>query len=147
MISKYNYFDNSEGQFILLPAVVTDMLSEAYTIEICGKEVITTQKYVNFPGIGLFEPNFISFSQRYKTRSIYWVLEDGQKLLRLSDHWSTVPAGLEKSLKAVGKVRLCYWDLVGNEKTIADNQGRELVSAIINFKDMKEISIVPGKSR
>ena len=121
-----------------MPAIVTDILSKAYTIEVCGGSVNTTQDYVTFPNVGLFEPNFISCGRRNRSRSIYWVSADGQKLIRLSDHWSTVPAGLEKSIRAVGEVRLCWWDLIGNEKTILDNQGRKLVSAIINFKDMKE---------
>ena len=137
-ISKYNYFDKSVGKFKLLPAIVTDILCKAYTIEVCDGSVNTTQDYVTFPNVGLFEPNFISFCRRKRSRSIYWVSADGQKVIRLSDHWSTVPAGLDKSIRAVGRVRFCWWDLIGNEKTILDNQGRKLVSAIIDFKDMKE---------
>ena len=107
MINKYNYFDNSEGQFILLPSAVTDILCKAYTLEVCGKDIKTTQEYVTLPPVGLFEPNFISYSHRYKTRSVYWVSADGQRLLRLSDHWSTVPAGLEENLIVAEKIRLC----------------------------------------
>ena len=139
IINKYNYFDNSEGQFILLPSAVTDMLCKSYTLEVCGKDIKTTHEYIAFPKIGLFEPNFISYSPRHGTKSIYWVSADGQRLIRLSDHWSTVPAELKKNIKAVGKVRFCRWHLIGNEKTIIDNQDRNIVSAIINFKDMTEI--------
>ena len=136
MINKYNYFDHSKGQFTLLPSAATEMFAKAYTIEKCGNNTITTQDYVN-TNIGLFEPNFISSSG--KSISIYWVSEDGKMLIRLSDHWSSVPIELKENLKVFKNIRFCRWKLVGNEKTILDNQGRNLVAGIIKFDDMKNI--------
>ena len=112
------------------------MFAKAYTIEKCGNNTITTQDYVN-TNIGLFEPNFISSSG--KSMSIYWVSEDGKMLIRLSDHWSSVPIELKENLKVFKNIRFCRWKLVGNEKTILDNQGRNLVAGIIKFDDMKNI--------
>ena len=138
MVTKYNYFEKSEGQFKLLPAAVTDVLCQSYTVTRCGKELKTTQNYIFFTKLGVFYPDFISLGKKCST-SVYWVSENEQMLIRLSDHWSAVPVELEANLKVFEKIRYCRWTLTGSEENIIENQGRNLVAGIIYFKDMIEI--------
>ena len=57
-------------------------------------------------------PNFVSFNPRYGSMSAYWLSEDGQYLLRLSDHWSEADKG--QRVKTCGNIRACWWSLAGH---------------------------------
>ena len=138
MITKFNYFLHSKGQFNLLPAAVADVLCQSYTIEKDGENCKTTHSNIFFTKLGVFYPDYISCDNK-NSISVYWISENAQMLIRLSNHWSSVPVELKENLKVCKWIKHCRWTLEGNEQNIIENQGRNLVAGIIKFQYMIEI--------
>lgn len=139
MINSSNYFEKSEGVFKMIPSTWVKKARENCTIKSAEKicpytgeylyEKETSQTEIKL-GNHTWKPNFVSYNARYCSMSAYWVSEDGQYLLRISNHWSKAPKGVF----ACGNIRYCWWELTGRKQPGVNN----LFGGIIKFSDLKE---------
>lgn len=126
MINKNNYFEHSRGVFKMQPTSWAAILSGAIKHTSTGE---FAQEAVALGNRKWF-PNFVSYSERWGTISAYWVSEDGQYLIRLSDHWSKAPKGIHQC----GNIRHCWWELSGRRQSGYSS----LWAGIIKFSDLVE---------
>lgn len=134
-IKNYNYFSSSYGRFKVQPTKWAELALGHIEIE-CHSDPLTgdpagyssKQTHVRL-GNRIWTPNYVSYNARHNSLSAYWTSEDGQYLLRLSDHWSE---GC-KSVHKVGRIAHCLWALDGRPQRAF--KGFHL--GIIKFSDMK----------
>ena len=89
-------------------------------------------------GNRIWKPNFISYSDKWMSLSAYWISDDGQYLLRVSDHWSKAPKGI----KTCGSIKQCYWTIQGtaNKSGIKHPSfSKPLWMGIVKLSDMEYI--------
>lgn len=134
-IKTTNYFSSSYGRFRVQPTKWAELALRHFEIECHSDPLIGDyagyshkQKQMRL-GNRTWLPNYVSYSARYGSVSAYWTSEDGQYLMRLSDHWSE---GC-KSVHKVGRIARCLWALEGRPQKAFN--GFHL--GIIKFSDMK----------
>ena len=133
-INKNNYFSSSYGRFKVQPTKWAELALRHIDIE-CRSDPLTGDRRYSSKqekvrlGNRTWIPNFVSYNARYGSVSAYWTSEDGQYLLRLSDHWSEGP----KSVHKVGRIARCLWALDGRPQKAFN--GFHL--GIIKFSDME----------
>ena len=74
--------------------------------------------------------DFVSTNDRYNSKSIYYLSEDGKWLIRVSDHWSTRSS---PRVKACGRIKSCWWELSHSKH---DCFGR-FTGGIIRLRDLQ----------
>lgn len=126
-----NYFNTSKGVFRIQPASWADAAYNALQKGWFGKFEGQTDLTL---GNRKWVPNYISESSR-GSLSAYWISENGQWLLRLSNHWSDADRGI-KTTKC-GWIRNCWWELRGRRQPAYDNKPFTL--GIIKLSDLTEI--------
>ncbi len=88
------YWENTEGTFTAIPSTWSKaVLKKAPRLRLGNRAWVR---------------NFISYSPRWGSLSVYYLSEDGEWLIRVSDHWSE--AGSHRT-KTCGGIRSCYWTL------------------------------------
>jgi hypothetical protein len=146
MITSSNYFEHSSGVFKIQPTTWAGSAISAVSIEVTygfdgvsyDAKVRTDQEPVRL-GNRNWLPNFVSYSITWGSLSAYWVSEDGQYLLRVSDHWSSGPVGVYQC----GNIAKCWWELAGRRQPACyANPGignKMLWAGIIKLSDLKEV--------
>lgn len=137
MIDASNFFEASKGAFRVIPSKWVEQLKNAIdVVEEFDDYFGSTNSRVVMNEITLgnrkWIPNFYSHSARWGSTSAYWVSEDGQYLLRVSDHWSLAQKGVHQC----GNIRKCWWALTGRKQAGVDG----LWGGIVKFSDLSERS-------
>lgn len=140
MITIDNYFEATQGVFHIIPDDWVEKLIKHFKIHVpadcCNKSVVTHQDDIVLDG-RLWKKNFVSYSLKFKSTSAYWVSEDGQYLLRVSDHWSKASGGISQC----GWIKDCWWELAGQEQFGIDG----FYGGIIKFRDLSEAVRTQGQ--
>lgn len=123
MVTISNYFECTVGTFKIQPTSWAEKCVAAINVaELAqGQLVLGNRQWI---------PNFVSYSERWGSLSAYWISEDGQYLLRVSDHWSAGPVGVHR----VGYIRQCWWELTGRKQPGANG----FWVGIVRLGDLKE---------
>lgn len=110
------YYESTAGVFKGIPAKWT-------------AHVLSTPKVLRL-GNRTWYLDFVSINDRYNSKSIYYLSEDGRYLIRVSDHWSerTSPR-----VKACGRIKSCWWELSHSKHDIV---GR-FAGGIIRLADLQ----------
>ena len=131
-IDVNNYFLHSMGDFKVQPTSWAEKCMEALK---------TDGQYAVKLGNRKWIPNFIS-ENRYGSFSAYWVSEDNQWLLRVSDHWSSAPDQRNGDTTECGSIRHCWWRILGRRQapyTQFLSSGKGILAGVVRLSDMKDI--------
>lgn len=141
MINVSNYFVASKATFQEVAPKIVEHLLESLSIEIPAETDVTSGNTVYYlkeqPSSQdimmngkTWTLNFVSVS-RWGSVSVYFT--DGDRLLRISDHWSK-----GSMINNCGNIRNCYWSFkkARNSKLIAW-RGRSLQAGIVAFSNMQ----------
>jgi len=135
-IDKTNYTDATWGKFKSIP------WSWAKTLTTVG---MYTPCYL---GGKVWHFDHANHGKKGQSFSGYWLSEDGEHLIRISDHWSYFSKRRHKDetgLKKCKKVRSCIWSMKQKPKVVeverADNPSKKLKVAggYIRFDKMQKV--------
>ena len=143
MFNKNNYFTNSRGNFNQVhPKMVEKILGEVRSyveMNFSPEEGGWGYRFTDLPrsiklGNRIWNYNFMSYSQRWGSTSIYYVSEDETHLMRISDHWSESSVDTNNC----GNIRFCYWCLKGNpyRGVKIKYHDKKFFGGIIPFKEL-----------
>lgn len=142
IIDKDNYFKATCGCFKLQPQSWAEKALDHIEIEVVEGHFDCTYKYSQremILGNRQWKPNFVSYSNKWGSFSAYWISDDGQYLLRVSDHWSKAPKGI----KTCGSIKQCYWTIQGTANKTGIKHpsfSKPLWMGIVKLSDMEYIS-------
>ena len=141
MINVSNYFVTSKATFQEVAPKIVEQLLKSLAIEISAETDITSGSTMYYlkeqPSAQTvvlngktWTLNFVSVS-KWGSVSVYFT--DGDRLLRISDHWSK-----GSLINNCGNIRNCYWGFkkARNSKRIAW-QGRSLQAGMVAFSNMQ----------
>lgn len=120
-ISKKNYFIASQGSFRVIPSSWTEKILDHAKTAVEGDKIKL--------GNNIFKLNYISESYKYSSKSIYYVSDSDQYLIRVSDHWSESDF---RGVKTCGNIRSCFWTINGRKQPVVSR----FHGGIVKFSDL-----------
>lgn len=126
MINSGNYFVSSRGVFQPLPRKVLDaVLTLRPEIKLNGR-----RWFLNHVSYSHYD-----FEEEPTPSSIYYVSEDGQWLIRASDHWCVSRQNIRVAAHRCKRIANCRWEIP--RKAVREGRGMFL-AGVIKFSDLVE---------
>lgn len=126
MINSSNYFVSSRGVFQPLPRKVLDaVLTLRPEITLNGR-----RWFLNHVSYSCYD-----FEEEPTPSSIYYVSEDGQWLIRASDHWCVSRNNIRVASHRCKRIANCHWEIP--RKAVREGRGMFL-AGIAKFSDLVE---------